>query len=169
MEHQDEIRTERLLLRRARPDDVHALHAVLSHPEAMRYWSTRPHESVEQTREWMSSMLASVPRSVSDDFVVEHAGRVIGKAGSYRLPEVGYILHPDHWRRGLAFEALDAFVRHAFATHDIPRLVADVDPRNAASIRLLTKLGFHETGRAERTWNVGGEWCDSVYFALERR
>jgi ribosomal-protein-alanine N-acetyltransferase len=163
-----EIRTERLLLRRARESDLHALHAVFTHPEAMRYWSRPPHEHLEQTREWLRSMLDSPPPPASDDFVIEHAGTVIGKAGSYRLPEIGYILHPDHWRRGLAFEALDAFIRHAFATHDVPRLTADVDPRNVASIRLLTKLGFHETHRAERTWNVGGQWTDSAYFALDR-
>mgnify|MGYP003347797219 CR=1 FL=1 len=44
----------------------------------------------------------------------------------------------------------------------------DVDPRNKASIRLLERLGFAETHRAARTWLVGEEWCDSVYFALTR-
>ena len=48
------------------------------------------------------------------------------------------------------------------------RLTADVDPRNAASLRVLGKLGFVETGRAERTFLLGDEWCDSVYLALPR-
>jgi RimJ/RimL family protein N-acetyltransferase len=51
--------------------------------------------------------------------------------------------------------------------HALPRLIADVDPRNAASIRLLERLGFCETHRATKTILVGERWCDSVYFALE--
>jgi len=47
-------------------------------------------------------------------------------------------------------------------------LTADVDPENAASIRLLERLGFLRTGFAERTWNVGGEWKDSLYYGLSR-
>ncbi len=42
------------------------------------------------------------------------------------------------------------------------------DPRNAASIRLLIRLRFVGTGRAERTLPWDDEWCDSVYFAALR-
>jgi ribosomal protein S18 acetylase RimI-like enzyme len=47
-------------------------------------------------------------------------------------------------------------------------ITADVDPRNVASLRLLARLGFEETGRAARTCQVGDEWQDSVYLALRR-
>ena len=55
-----------------------------------------------------------------------------------------------------------------FSTTDHAQATADVDPENAASIRVVQRLGFVQTGFAERTWNVGGEWKDSVYFALSR-
>jgi RimJ/RimL family protein N-acetyltransferase len=163
----DRIVTERLILRRAREDDLEAMHTVLSSPQATRYWSTPPHETLEETRTWLASMIASAPGQ-RDDFVVEHQGRVIGKAGCYQLPEIGYILHPDSWGRGLAAEALAAVIPHIFAHYPIPALTADVDPRNTRSIRLLERLGFRVSGRAERTWHVAGEWCDSVYYSLPR-
>jgi len=47
----------------------------------------------------------------------------------------------------------------------LPALTADVDPRNAASLRLLARLGFVETGRAQRTFRWRDEWCDSIYLA----
>jgi RimJ/RimL family protein N-acetyltransferase len=161
------VRTERLLMRRAEVRDLGPLHDVLSNAEAMRYWSTPPHASLHQSREWLKEMMAS-PETESDDFVVEHEGHVIGKAGFWRLPEIGYIFHPDSWGRGLAFECLSALVDRAFLRFDFNSLVADVDPRNTASLRLLAKLGFVETGRAEATILVGDEWCDSVYLELER-
>lgn len=162
-----EIQTKRLQLRRARPDDLAALHAILSDPRAMRYWSSLPHTDIAQTAEWLEGMIASPPEE-SDDFIIERDGAVIGKAGCWRLPAVGYILHPDHWGRGLATEALSAAIAHVFAAFGIPELTADVDPRNAGSLALLAKLGFHETHRAARTWRIGEEWCDSVYLALPR-
>jgi [ribosomal protein S5]-alanine N-acetyltransferase len=89
--------------------------------------------------------------------------------GAYRLPEFGYILHPDLWGRGLATEAVRAFLRHVWQTRpDIAVLTTDIDPRNAASVRIVEKSGFRETGRAERTFETHIGWCDSVYFAIDR-
>ncbi len=162
-----EIVTPRLRLRRARADDLAAIHAIFSHPDAMRFWSTPPHQDLEQTRAWLADMIDADP-ALSDDFVIERDGAVIGKAGCWRLPEVGYILHPGHWGQGLAREALTAAVAHVFETFPIDALEADVDPRNTRSLTLLQRLGFVETGRAERTIQVAGEWCDSVYLSLSR-
>jgi ribosomal-protein-alanine N-acetyltransferase len=161
-----EIRTPRLTLRTARPDDLEAMHAVLSDPRATRWWSTPPHGTLDQTRAWLDGMIANGPDH--PDFVVELDGRVIGKAGFYEMPDVGYILHPDVWGRGLALEAVGAVIDHVFRSRDVETLTADVDPENAASIRLLERLGFVRTGSGERTWNVGGAWKDSLYYALSR-
>jgi len=142
------------------------MHAVLSSVEATRWWSTPPHVDLDQTRLWLDSMIASGPDH--PDFVVEFEGRVVGKAGFFRPPEIGYILHPDVWGHGLATEAVAAVLARLFQDTDHPAAKADVDPENAASIRLLEKLGFVRTGFAERTWNVGGEWKDSLFYALSR-
>ena len=108
------------------------------------------------------------PASDSLDFAIERDGEVIGKAGAWRLPEVGYVLHPDHWGKGLAHEAMVAVIEHVFAAFDGPQLTAEADPRNTASPWLSAKPGLAETGRAERTLPWRDEWCDSVYLALRR-
>ena len=162
-----ELVTDRLLLRRAREEDVNDLHAVFSNPQAMRYWSTPPHERLEQTAAWLASMVEAPPES-SDDYVLTLNGRVVGKAGFWRLPQVGFILHPDLWGQGYAREALSAVLIHVFATRELETATADVDPRNGASLRLLARLGFRETGRRSRTWRISGVWSDSVYLALSR-
>ena len=103
-----EIRTPRLILRSARPDDLEAMHAVLSDPRATLWWSEPPHETLDESRTWLDAMIANGPDH--PDFVIELDGRVIGKAGFWRLPDVGYILHPDCWGQGLASEAVGAAV-----------------------------------------------------------
>ena len=162
-----EIVTERLTLRSAREDDLEAIHAVLSDPRATRWWSTPPHDSLDQTHDWLEGMIANTAAGAAD-FVVEYSGRVVGKAGCWKAPDVGYILHPDVWGRGLASEALGAVIDHVFATTDLDTLTADVDPNNAASIKLLERLGFVRTGEAKAIWHIGGQWMDSLYYGLQR-
>ncbi len=163
----DEIRTERLLLRRVREEDAADLFEVFRDPRAMRYWSHLPHTHIDETRKWVGAM-AGLPPGKADDFVIEHEGRVIGKAGCWLGAEVGILVHPAHWGRGIASEALTAVIPHCFATLDADRLTADTDPRNDAVHRLFRGLGFTESGFAERTILVGEEWCDSLYFELTR-
>jgi RimJ/RimL family protein N-acetyltransferase len=162
-----ELHTPRLRLRRAAPADLEALHEILSDETAMRFWSSSPHRDLERTRTWLEAMIAAGPPA-SDDFVIEHEGRVIGKAGCWRVPEIGYILHPRYWGRGIAAEACRAVIAHVFASYAVNAITADVDPRNAASLRLLGRLGFAETGRASATYEIDGEISDSVYLALAR-
>ena len=128
-----EILTERLRLRRATIEDLDAIHAILGNAQATRFWSTPPHASVEESREWLQSMIDAPPEE-SDDYVVEYEGRVIGKAGCWRMPEIGFVLHPDYWGQGLAGEAVAAAIASAFARFPVDELIADVDPRNAASL-----------------------------------
>ncbi len=161
------ITTKRLKLRRAEMRDVEALHQIFSHPDAMRYWDSLPYDRTEQTEHLVSAMVAASPDD-SDEFVIELEGHVIGKAGCWRLGEIGFILHPDHWGKGLATEALGAVIPHVFETLPIDKLEADVDPRNAASLKVLAHFGFVEVGRASRTVLLGDAWCDSVYLELPR-
>jgi RimJ/RimL family protein N-acetyltransferase len=162
-----EILTPRLRLRRARTDDLEGMHAVLSDASAMRYWSTPPHANREETRAWLERMIAS-PAETSDDFVVEFEGNVIGKAGCWKVPEIGFIFHPRAWGKGLGREAVAAVIKRTFALFPIDAVEAETDPRNDACLALLAKLGFHEVRRAQRTMRVGDEWVDSVYLALPR-
>ncbi len=162
------IVTDRLILRHARLADVDDMHAILSNPVAMTYWSSLPHETVEQTRAWVAGMVEAAESGPGLDFIIEFDGRAIGKAGFWKLPEIGYILHPDVWGRGLAREALEAVIRVGFEHGGVETITADVDPRNAASLGLLERLGFVRTGFARNTWEIGGVLMDSVYLSLTR-
>ncbi len=162
-----ELRTGRLIMRRALPDDLEAMHAVLSDDRAMQYWSHGPHEDLARTKEWLDSMIDAPPEE-SEDFVITFDGEVIGKIGAWRLPEIGFIIHSDHWGQGYAAEAMRAFLDHVFRVRGIDHLVADADPRNSGSMRLLTDHGFVKTGYAEGAWTTHIGVCDSVYLRLDR-
>jgi RimJ/RimL family protein N-acetyltransferase len=158
-----EIHTERLLLRPMRPSDVDDLFAVFGNPEVMKYWSTRPHEDRSITAALIKGTIAASAETTAE-FAIEHQGRVIGKAGFWQMPEIGYLLHPDYWRQGFGAEALTALMDYGFTQRGLDRITADVDPDNLASLALLKKLGFVETGREKNTLRIGDNWYDSVYL-----
>jgi len=162
-----ELRTDRLILRRARPEDLAAMHAVLSDERAMQYWSEGPHEDIARTKEWLDSMIDAPPQE-SDDFVITLGGEVIGKLGTWKIPDIGFIIRSDHWGRGYAAEAMRAFLGHIFGTRDIEFLTGDADPRNAASLKLMEDHGFVRTGYAIGNWNTHIGVCDSVFLRLDR-
>ena len=147
--------------------DLEALHMIFSDPQVMRYWSTLPHGEVAQTLAFMDEVMGADP-ATSAEFVIEHKGRVIGRAGFWRMPEIGYLLHRDVWGQGFGAEAVGALLSHGFRQFGLDEAVADVDPDNTASLRLLGRLGFVETGRAKNTLQIGEKWFDSVYLRLTR-
>lgn len=161
------IRTERLLLRLPVMADLPAFHDIMRRPEAMTYWSTPPHPDLATTERWLANHVARDP-AVAVEFAVEYQGRMIGKVGGSEMPEIGYIFHPDFWGRGFAHEAMAAVVDYAFAHRPVDHLVADIDPRNDASRRLLLKLGFQFYRHVKNTFCVSGGWVDSDYYVLPR-
>ena len=162
-----EIATARLTLRGPRPDDLHAMHRVYSDPRAMRYWATDPHPDLATTQAMLDRRLTRWAK-VPANFQIARGGRYVGNVGNYAGTDIGFMLSPSLWRQGMLTEALAAALPAIFARTGHDALTADVDPRNAASIALLQKFGFHEKHRATRTFFIGGAWADSVYFALPR-
>lgn len=73
-----------------------------------------------------------------------------------------------YWGQGLAQEALRAVIPYFFQEVGMSEITADTDPRNAASIGLLQKLGFVVFDFKEKTWQIGAEWFDSTYLKLTK-
>lgn len=171
------LRTERLVLRWLEPADAAAQFAVFSDPEVMRYWSSAPWTEIAQAEGAIEQALEGYRNGHSLRFGIELAatGELIGNVTLYafytmnRRCEIGYILGRKHWGQGYAAEALTAAIEHGFAQLDLNRIEADIDPRNAASGKVLERLGFQREGFMRERWIVNGEVCDSVYYGLLRR
>jgi len=158
------IKTDRLILRPLQQEDADRLHRAFSDPDVMR-WFADVHTDLQQTRDWVMGTLRE-PVDKTREYAILRDGQVIGKAGIWNRPELGYLLTADHWRQGLAFEALSALLPHLFTLMELDHITADVDPRNAPSLGLLHKLGFVETHSAKDTIKIAGEWGDSIYLRL---
>jgi RimJ/RimL family protein N-acetyltransferase len=171
------LATERLRLRRLVAPDAAALFSVFSDPEVMRYWSSAAWTSMEQAGQYIASADEGLASGDNLRLGIEVAatGQLIGQIVLYafnqqnRRCEVGYALGRAHWGHGYLGEALPAMLEHGFAALELNRVEADIDPRNAASAKVLERLGFRLEGQMRERWIVADEICDTAFYGLLRR
>ena len=65
-------------------------------------------------------------------------------------------------------EAMKTFLEEVWRTIELEDIIADVDPRNEASVGMLKKFGFEEAGYRENTFETHLGWCDSLDLKLNR-
>jgi len=171
------LHTARLVLRPFETGDAEDLLRIFGDPEVVRYWSSGPWTSIAQAE----AMIAEAHQGYQDGGILRYAialadtGRLIGICNlrgffeQNRRCELGYALGRAHWGGGYAGEALEALLGHAFGTLGLNRIEADIDPRNAASARLLERLGFRKEGTMPERWIVQGELTDTAFYGLLKR
>jgi ribosomal-protein-alanine N-acetyltransferase len=168
----------RVRLRPVGPADAPDLFVVMGDPVAMRHWDGPPVPSLEVMAQRLDWMAAQDPeRFGAFALVLLETGQTIGalfyhhREPRHRRLEVGYILGPAHWGRGLAFEAAQVLLGHCFDGLNSNRIEATVDLTNTASIRLLERLGFRCEGgpMREKILYAPDDPRDGLMYALLAR
>ncbi|MBB4034981.1 RimJ/RimL family protein N-acetyltransferase [Dysgonomonas hofstadii] len=171
------IRTGRLTVRLARPDDAEAIYSYRSDFIENKYQGWFPY-SEQEVRDYMASMPQTLDvAGVCFQFAIVEVDtdRLIGDMAviftnhDLMQVEVGCTLDKNFQGKGYAAEALKAMVNHLFIELKKHRVIASVDPRNTASIRLVERLGFRKEAHFKESYYLRGEWVDDVIFALLRK
>lgn len=171
------IETERLLLRPFEAGDLEGLHAMYSDEGVARYLYSDA-RTLEQTRELLDRKLANSRLDAEDDswlsvaVVVRDSGELVGDIAlnwlsvQHRTGEIGFVVAPAHHGLGYAAEASRPLIDFAFRTMELHRMIGRAEARNAASVRVLEKLGMRREGlHVENEW-VKGEWQSEVVYAI---
>jgi len=165
------IRSERLFLRPAWPEDWEEVYSLIADHGVVRNLARAPwpytqeHAREFTTREQDRSLphfLVTLPTA--------SGSQIIGSAGlgdDNGQAELGYWIARQHWGKGFATEAACAVLRLAAALGH-RRLVAGHFADNPASGRVLRKAGFRPTGEVRQRYSLGrGHEAPSVEFAIE--
>ena len=165
------IDTPRLLIRQFESDDWSAVHAYAADAAVMAYLPGGP-LTEQQARAFVATNAGE--QATAFAAVLKAERRLIGHLPFHpwfapRTYEVGWVLHPGYHGRGLATEAARALLRHGFETLRLHRIIATAQPENAASCRVMARLGMRQEGlfrkgiyRDESTW-----WDECFYAMLE--
>jgi ribosomal-protein-alanine N-acetyltransferase len=152
-----EHRTERLLLRGLREDDLSAYQALFSDPEVIRYLPIQPPGlSLDQVSAGYGRATAHWQRHGYGVWAVCHldADQLIGHCGLRYLEEIEetellYAIARPFWNRGLTTEAARASLAFGFGPAGLDRIIALAVPENRASIRVMEKIGMRPDGEAD--------------------
>ncbi|SNY54401.1 GNAT family N-acetyltransferase [Paractinoplanes atraurantiacus] len=158
-------------LRPLTASDYPAVHSWAQLPEVCRFQTWGPNTLAESqsfttiaARAWAQTPQTRFP------YAVKAAGHTVGTAElKLRDPhqaEISYLIHPAHQGQGLATAAATRLLNLAFHTFGRHRVYATCDPRNAASARVLTKLGMTHEGRLRETLLLRDGWRDSDLYAI---
>ena len=166
------IETDRLRLRPLQMEDGPHVFAIFSNERVLRHYGMEPHQTLEETEQMLTHMLAQIETGAIIRFAIElrESNTLIGTIGfhnrapSHRRAEIGYELSPEYWCTGYATEALLAALQFA-ATCEIERVGAIVYIDNIASQRMLEKNGFIQEGRLHNYMRQHGESHDVYVYS----
>lgn len=88
--------------------------------------------------------------------------------GPFQSAYVGYWIDERHAGKGYVHEAVVALAKFVFEDLHLHRMQIAIIPRNAASRRVVEKLGLRDEGIAARYLEINGTWEDHVRYALTR-
>jgi RimJ/RimL family protein N-acetyltransferase len=169
------LATERLVLRKFTEEDWRAVMAYQQNPLYLRFseWTER---TVDQVRRFVEAFVAQqreIPRTRFQwALTLKDTGRLIGTCGIRRESiqaseaEIGFELDPACWGHGYATEAARALVQFGFSELHLHRIWAWCIADNAASIRVLEKLGMRREGRLREKHRFKDRWWDTLLYAI---
>ncbi|MDX6374522.1 MAG: [ribosomal protein S5]-alanine N-acetyltransferase [Nocardioidaceae bacterium] len=171
------LHTARLRLRPFASADAGALYALHSNAYVLRYWDAPPWSEPERAERFITACQQMAEDGTGARLAIDLASDAsfLGWCSltrwnaDYRSAALGYCLGDAAWGHGYATEAAGSVLQWAFETLDLNRVQAETDTRNAASARVLEKLGFVREGTLREDCVVNGEVSDSWVYGLLRR
>jgi [ribosomal protein S5]-alanine N-acetyltransferase len=171
------LQTARLFLRPFAEPDAEAIYALQSNARVLRYWDSPPWTDRARAQAFIAACRQMEEDGSGARFAIETLQKrtFIGWCSVfrwnpvYRSLGIGYCLNEHAWGKGYTTEAVRAMLQWAYETLDLNRVEAELDTRNAASARVLEKLGFEREGLRREDCVVSGEVSDSWIYGLLRR
>jgi len=169
------LQTERLLLRRSRPEDAGAISSYRSDPVVNRYqgWERTDADGIRTEIETMAARHPGEPGGWVQLSVLEReSGTLVGDVGfsgaegEPGVIKLGYTMSPAYQGLGYATEAVGALLAYVFDRLDAEIVRAYASAENIPSIRVAEKVGMQLTEQFEH--HDGGETWHGVRYELRR-
>ena len=143
--------TERLILRQITVDDAEDFHRIHNDPKNMEFMAKAP-DSVEVERFYIQRHIDNYYEKHGFGLwatILKENNRLIGRCGllyqeveGEKMLEIAYLIDNQFWGKGMATEASRAVLKLAFDKYKFKRVVAFINPKNIASIRVAEKIGM---------------------------
>jgi [ribosomal protein S5]-alanine N-acetyltransferase len=169
-----EITTKRLLLRQFNDRDVNEIFILRSDERVMRYIDKAPAETLDDAYEFIrkTKELEESADAIMWAICLKGDSKLIGTICLWNIKkehfraEVGYNLIPDYWGKGIMQEAITAVIDYGFRVMKLHSIEANVNPGNAASIKLLERNKFVREAYFRENYYYSGKFLDTAIYSL---
>lgn len=124
-------------------------------------------------RAGIRQLLANARLGVGLPFVIEYDGEMVGQLnvsgityGALSTATIGYWIAKTYAGRGIMPVAVALATDHCLLVEHIHRMEICIRPENAASLRVVEKLGFADEGIRRRYIHIDGAWRDHRVFSV---
>ncbi|MFC3212349.1 GNAT family N-acetyltransferase [Planomicrobium okeanokoites] len=171
----EKLETDRLYLREFKKEDWSAVHkyASLEHVSRNQPWGPN---TIEETKAFVEEALKDTKNAPRTRYlfaiVLKEHNELIGaveitiRSVANKSGEIGYIVNPDHWGKGIATEAASMMIGFGFKELELHRIYATCAPGNEGSRKVLEKLGMRFEGRMRDHILLKDGWRDSDLFSI---
>ncbi|KUF36173.1 MULTISPECIES: GNAT family N-acetyltransferase [Lysinibacillus] len=168
------LANEKLFLREFTPHDWIDVHKYASQEIVCRYQTWGPNTE-EDSKEFIQDALDEARQTPRERYVfaIIYQETLIGSVEimirdfTNKVGEIGYIVNPDYWGKGVATQSAKLVITFGFDTLKLHRIYATCDPRNIGSSKVLEKVGMAKEGiLRENMLMKDGIWRDSFLYSV---
>ncbi len=164
-----ELRTERLILRRYRPEDADDLYHYLGTDPAMyEYSGWNPWATLELAQETVRRFIDGYDDEHVYSWIMDIGDVIVGTIGAYDYMddhiEIGFSVVKGWQGRGLATEAMKKVLEYLIENEGIPRVTAWCTAENIGSKRVLEKAGMQFVNTEKNGFVAGGRVYDKLTY-----
>lgn len=169
------LNTDRLILRRIHDNDAEQIFKLRSSKDVMKHIGKYPMTSIDEAKSFIKLIINLLENNSGITWAMalkEYPDKLIGTIGLWRLikehyrAEIGYMLHPAYWRKGLTKEAILKVIEFGFNELNLHSIEAHINPRNNPSAKTLESTGFVREAYFKEDFFFNGKFEDTAIYSL---
>ncbi len=172
-----EIKTDRLILRRFKPEDAEAMFNTWANDERVtRFLTWEPHGTLEVTEYIIDLWVKDYEKENTYQWAIEFESKLIGSIGCVETSEgnecgeIGYCIGYDFWGKGIMTEAAKSVIDYLFSEVNLHRIEILHATQNPASGKVAHKCGLtYEGTKREYFKSASGEFLDIAIYSILRK
>ena len=163
-----------MLLRKVKKEDAEELFTLRADEAVLRYLGKAPARSMKEIKDFLKGVRKSMNAKDSVLWGIalkEDPLKLIGticfwniQKHNYRA-EIGYVLHPQYWRKGIMKETINKVLQYGFNSLGLHSVEARLQPDNKGSIAVLEATGFVKEGLLKEDCYYDGGFFDTLIYS----
>jgi len=169
-----ELETERLLLRKIKKEDTTEIFFLRTDETILKFIGKEPAKNFQEAENFINMINENIQTNTSIMWGItlkNNTQEVIGTICLWRIQnenhraEIGYVLHPAFWKRGLMKEAINAIAEYGFNTMYLHSIEARIHADNLDSASVLEATGFKKEGHLKEEFFFQGKFHDTIIYS----